>query len=271
MTQGGKGFGFGQFNEPRGVYAGRDNRVYVADTFNHRIQVFNALGDFQYAFGSQGDGEAEFKEPNDVILDASGRIVVVDTWNNRLQVFDGKGRYLDLWAGDQGLYAPRAITQDPVTGRFYLADTGNGQVRVLDASGEMIGRYGGRGTGPGRLNNPTGIACHDGRVYVLDRDNRRVVVLDREARYLSEFPIQFAGGWLGEPKLAVTHDGRILVSDVSGRRVLVYTAQGKLATTLGGPHVFEAPVGLGVSPAGNLLYVTDMKADRVVITRVPAP
>ena len=271
MIKGGQGFGFGQFREPRGVFAGADNRVYVADTFNHRIQVFDARGEFLYAFGSEGDGEIEFKEPNDVLLDFENRIIVLDTWNNRLQVFDNKGRFQTIWAGDVGLYAPRAITCDPENQRYYLADTGNGRVRVLNATGELIASYGERGEGPGRLNNPMGIAYHDGRVYVLDRNNNRVVVLDASARYLSEFPLQLSGSQQVEPKIAATPDGRLLVSDVEGYRILILNRAGEMLGAIGTPQMFSGPAGIGVSPSGSVAYVADVRAHRVAMVRLPPP
>ncbi|HIQ04412.1 MAG TPA: hypothetical protein EYH31_01805, partial [Anaerolineae bacterium] len=47
----------GQFNEPRGIAIGSDGRIYVADTFNNRIQQFTTDGVFIRTWGSQGTGE----------------------------------------------------------------------------------------------------------------------------------------------------------------------------------------------------------------------
>jgi len=51
---GSEGSGNGQFMLPRGIAAGRGGNIYVADTDNNRVQVFNSSGVFQSAFGSQG-------------------------------------------------------------------------------------------------------------------------------------------------------------------------------------------------------------------------
>lgn len=62
-------------------------RVYVADTGNHRIQVFDLNGNFLLMWGSQGKGNLQFYFPSYVEVDPTGRIYVSDTYNHRVQVF----------------------------------------------------------------------------------------------------------------------------------------------------------------------------------------
>ena len=56
------GNGDGEFFNPKGVAAGPDGRIYVADTRNSRVQVFDASGNFLFAFGEQGDGPGQFDQ-----------------------------------------------------------------------------------------------------------------------------------------------------------------------------------------------------------------
>jgi len=49
------GPGKGQFNSPHGFCLGMDEDIVVADTNNHRVQVFEKTGDFKYQFGIPGD------------------------------------------------------------------------------------------------------------------------------------------------------------------------------------------------------------------------
>lgn len=48
------GPGKGQFNSPHGFCLGMDEDIVVADTNNHRIQIFEKTGDFKYQFGQPG-------------------------------------------------------------------------------------------------------------------------------------------------------------------------------------------------------------------------
>jgi len=79
--------GNGEFKKPLGIVADSSGLVYVADSRNNRIQVFNASGTFITAWGSFGSGNGEFNLPSDVALDSLGNVYVADTGNHRIQVF----------------------------------------------------------------------------------------------------------------------------------------------------------------------------------------
>ena len=82
-----KGSSPGSFNVATGIEVDRQGRVYVADFYNHRIQVFTDDGDFLVEFGAQGSAPGEFERPTDVAVDAQGGIFVVDFGNHRIQKF----------------------------------------------------------------------------------------------------------------------------------------------------------------------------------------
>jgi len=75
----------GSFNVATGLGVDSEGRVFVADFYNHRIQVFDPEGKFLLSFGAQGDGEGEFERPTDVAVDTKGNIYVVDWGNDRVQ------------------------------------------------------------------------------------------------------------------------------------------------------------------------------------------
>ncbi len=77
----------GRFNVATSVAAGADDRIFVADYYNHRIQIFNADGDFVSSFGSYGRGPGEFDRPIAVAPGVDGSIFVVDFGNDRVQKF----------------------------------------------------------------------------------------------------------------------------------------------------------------------------------------
>jgi sugar lactone lactonase YvrE len=77
----------GQFNQPLGITVDPTGNVYVADTYNHRIQVFSNDGAFLAQWGSYGMAPGQFSRPSAIKAGPDGRIYVSDTWNNRIQVF----------------------------------------------------------------------------------------------------------------------------------------------------------------------------------------
>jgi hypothetical protein len=63
------------------------DRVFVADTFNHRVQIFDITGAYKGQFGSNGDGDGEFKFPAGLAVDSVNyKLHVVDSGNNRVQI-----------------------------------------------------------------------------------------------------------------------------------------------------------------------------------------
>lgn len=75
----------GSFNVAAGLDIDSEGRVFVADFYNHRIQVFDRDGIILTTFGTQGNGEIEFERPTDVAIDSNGYIYVVDWGNDRVQ------------------------------------------------------------------------------------------------------------------------------------------------------------------------------------------
>ncbi len=126
----------GTFNEPWDVAIGKDGSIYVADTWNHRIQKFSSSGKFLKMWGYFGQGEQPeaFWGPRGLAVDPEGRVFVVDTGNKRVVVFDPEGNYITQF-GSAGLEPgqmdePVGITFD-ASGNAYVIDTWNQRISVF--------------------------------------------------------------------------------------------------------------------------------------------
>jgi len=122
----------GQFNRPEGLGIDAEDRLYVADSCNHRIQVFSRDGKFLRAYGRAGGGPGELSYPYDVRVDPAGRQYVCEFGNSRVQIFDAHDHLLEILGGPgfkPGEFSnPWSIALDSA-GNLYVADSLNHRVQ----------------------------------------------------------------------------------------------------------------------------------------------
>jgi hypothetical protein len=168
-----------QFYYPYGVYCTVGGIIMVADTFNHRIQMFDVKGKFIRSVGSQGSNNNQFQYPYDVCVhNNTQQMMVADCSNHRLSVWSADGSQhihtLPLAGGE----FPAGICIDPHTQHIVVSCDGSHDVRVLDVkveNGQLVQQIGQRGSQPGQFSWPTGVCIDDrGVLIVADFSNHRV-------------------------------------------------------------------------------------------------
>ncbi|MBN1668155.1 MAG: hypothetical protein JW862_13775, partial [Anaerolineales bacterium] len=184
----------GSFYEPWSLAIAPDGSVFVADTWNHRIQKFSADGTFIAQWGVFGQAEtgSAFWGPRDIAIGPQGRVYVTDTGNKRIAVFDQDGNFITQF-GEAGLLPgqldePVGLAVD-AAGRVYVADTWNQRIQVFqpDASGliytpvlewPIVGWYG------QSLDNKPYLAVAGERLYVSDPEGYRILAFDLQGQFL---------------------------------------------------------------------------------------
>lgn len=124
-----KGSGNGQFYEPTGIAVSSENRIYVVDSENSRVQMFDHEGRFINTFGAKGKENGQFRMPYGIAIGADGKLFVIDSKNSRVQVFDKDGGFLYSFGRDGSqdgeLSYPLGIALDNQE-RVFVADSGKG-------------------------------------------------------------------------------------------------------------------------------------------------
>jgi predicted membrane-bound mannosyltransferase/DNA-binding beta-propeller fold protein YncE len=170
------------FYGPRGVIVGPDGRVYVTDTGNKRVQVFEPDGAFAFQWGGGGVLDGYMDEPVGIAMGPDNAVYVADTWNRRVQVFDLNGVYLRQWAiagWNAGLPDEKPYLAVDKNGYVYVTDPGYYRVLVFDNVGNYVLSFGQYGFDERSFALPTGIAvAGDGSIYVVDSHGARVLVFD---------------------------------------------------------------------------------------------
>ncbi len=126
------GDGAGEFNRAEGLGIDSKDQVYVADSCNHRVQVFTSEGKVLRSYGKAGNGVGELSYPYDVRVDATGLQFVCEFGNSRIQIFDANDKTVEM-LGEAGsapgdFANPWSIDLDS-QGNLYVADSSNHRVQ----------------------------------------------------------------------------------------------------------------------------------------------
>jgi DNA-binding beta-propeller fold protein YncE len=282
---GSNGAGEGQFAAPRNVAVAPNGNIYVADSGNHRIQVFDANRNFLFMWGEEGAGFGQFSEPWGIEIAPDGTVYVADTWNHRIQAFTEDGEFITSFGAFANVQAdanaelgkfwgPRDIAVD-AQGNVYVTDTGNKRVQKFSPDGQPLAVWGGGGIVPGAFEEPVGIDIDSqGNFYVADTWNHRIQKFDPNFTPLAQWDVV---GWdsesvVNKPYLAVDNQDRVFISDPEGYRIIAYDSDGNVLVTWGqygqDRASFALPVGLAFD-SQDFLLVADTDNNRMMQFSVP--
>jgi predicted membrane-bound mannosyltransferase/sugar lactone lactonase YvrE len=292
LVLGGAGSEPGQFQAPRAVSVGPNNSLYVADSYNHRIQHLTEDGAVLQTWGSFADiaagpaPEGTFNQPWGVAYSPVNEAVyVADTWNHRIQKFTPDGKFLTMWGyfgqaeNPEAFWGPRGIAVDK-SGRVYVTDTGNKRVVIFNKDGQYLAQFGVPGSNLGELDEPVGIAVDDiGNIYVVDTWNQRVQVFTPDASFIN-FTATTSweiSGWYGEslenkPFIAIDAKQNVFVTDPEAYRVLEFNSAGQFIRTWGeyatDAEGFGLTCGITVDAQGRV-WVSDPGNQRLLRFTMP--
>lgn len=115
------------------VSVDKDDNVYVTDTMNFTLRMFDSSGKYIRSIGRIGDSPGSFARPKGVAVDSDQNIYVMDSILSNFQIFDRKGQLL-LYVGQEGalpgeMMLPSGIFIDK-NDRIYVSDTFNHRIQI---------------------------------------------------------------------------------------------------------------------------------------------
>lgn len=228
------GPGKGQFNSPHGFCLGLDEDIIVADTNNHRIQLFEKTGEFKYQFGIPGREEGQLWYPRKVaVMRNSGKFIVCDRGNerSRMQIFTKNGhfvkkiaiRYIDIVAG-------LAITSQ---GHIVAVDSVSPTVFCIAENGELMKWF----DCSDYMREPSDIAISGKEYFVCDFKGHCVVVFNEEGHFQRRIGCENITNYPNG--IDISDAGDVLVGDSHGNRfhVAVFQRDGSLIGEFECPYV----------------------------------
>jgi DNA-binding beta-propeller fold protein YncE len=205
-------WGEGSFANPAGVDVDAEGNIYVVDTGNKRVNVYNSKGKYLFYFPKESSlvnptmikvkgnkiylsdrggikvfskrgkflkviGEGKVLNPAGLAVDREGRIYVAEPLLSRLICFSSKGAVLWEKGGGKSreIGIPFDLAVDNVARLLFVTDAFRHQIVVYTLDGKELGRTGKLGREEGEFAFPRGICFSpNGVLYVADSNNRRV-------------------------------------------------------------------------------------------------
>lgn len=229
------------FNGPWGISRDAHGNCYVADFSGKRIRKITPGGAVSLI-----DEFGTFEPIGTAIDPATGHLYVSIAGHRILRYIN---KNTDNYPDQEPVYGPETDFDSSVI--VYIGASTSG---TTDASGTSA-----------RLNAPHALAVHDGFLYVADRGNNRIRMVDLSNAAVTT--VTFTGGTLNSPEgILVALDGAIYVANTGGNDLIQKIQDGVISTYAGSGAgyangmaafaKFDNPRGLAMDAEGNL-YVAE--------------
>ena len=266
------GFGKERLGRPSDVAVARNGDIYVADTDNHRIAVFDEEGKFLREHRNFGKGKGQFEYPNAIDVAANGNVYLVSKTLIKLMIMSPRFKTV------REIQVDRPI-EVKVHGKRLLVGTYRGIIQA-DLDGNLISGFGKRGTAKGEFDFPRGLAADEKNIYVADSLNYRVQALTVKGK-----PIWIVGKPVKDIMAAkrrfslpvsieLADDGYLYLVDAFAAEIFVLDTEGKQVARYGewghDEGFFYYPGGMAYA-GDEKFIIADTYNDRVQVVQIPSP
>ncbi|WP_246271138.1 fibronectin type III domain-containing protein [Nitrosopumilus cobalaminigenes] len=260
------GSGNDEFDNPTDVILDKNGKnIYVVDSNNDRISVFEDDGDYDFKYGTfcdiaaiqdcndnadgaDDDGDGQFNEPLSIARDALGEFFVVDSGNERVQVFDDDGEFQSKFGSsdsglDEYLGNAKGIVIQESSREILVSNIERDSISVFDSTGDFLFEFDSF-DGNDDFQNPTNMIIDNSNeiLYVSDTGNDRIVIFE------------LVSGNTCPSGTDEVVDGVCFVEE--------------FGTSGNDDGEFDEPRGLAYDSVNDLLYVSDTDNDRIQVFEI---
>jgi streptogramin lyase len=257
----------GELADAHALVVDRGGRIYVADTGNRRIDVFDAGGRPLRALGGDDRSDASVGHVWALALERDGNLLALTRDARSIMRLGASGEPVARLGGPDLFDDPAGIAAAP-DGSVVVLDAGRPALVRLSPAGDVIARAGESGSGPGQLSAPAAVAvAADGRIYVADQGNGRVQRFSPALEYELAWSVPQSEPSAGQSlAVAAADGGAVYMADPERQRVLRFSGDGAKEWNIGGkgepPDHLAWPVAVTVDEAGRV-YVLDAERSSI--------
>ena len=248
--------------EPTYAIANEKGTVFVADSGNHRVRIFDNKGTYKADLGGP-NSKKPLVYPYGIALLGNGNLIVADIGAGALYEYTVQGEYIKAWLNAGQNYQPAAISVG-IDRHIYLTDLAGKQVLVFDQAGKLVKKIKPLIT---KLDVPLGIISNeDGSVWVADGGNYNVKLLNSNYQVMNVFDGGPKNALSTAKGLAMDKQGRIYVADTMANEVRVFDNQGNDLFSIGKdkqPNL-SLPNGLSIDSA-NRIYIANQGSNQIQV------
>jgi DNA-binding beta-propeller fold protein YncE len=274
---GGTGNAPGNFSDPSALDISDDGRIFICDTGNQRLQIFDLLGRFRINVGGFGWAVEKFDQPMDIWARSTINIYVADYNNQRVQRFDKDMNFIgERRSNPGGLESFQFLQVLSVAyssqGDLFILDAGENKVIKYNNQDQGEAVFGFYDSGQGELTGPKQLELStDHRVIVSDAEAEALCIYD----YFGNFLFKIEHPDFKYPRgLALDRTNRIYVADPENKSIFVFTPTGKFINQFRQVSgiSFTEPVDLAIhqNEKQTRFYIIDgdeiIIAERVAVT-----
>jgi tripartite motif-containing protein 71 len=270
------------FNSPFGIATDPDGNVYITDTGNTRVLIFNSGGALIDEFGDPGNEDDEFQEPLGIAFgednNGNARVYVADPGMTDLDFRLRKFRAAETNNANEGNLGDNELT-NPVgvavdsDGNIWVVDSDDGQVFRYSDNGSLQATF--EPDGQGDLSVPQGIGVFEENgqefVIVADTGNDRIVKFEHVDDSSDGLEFVDAAGSTGTQNdrfndpvgIAIDSCSNIWVADRLNNRIQQLDKDLNFESRINNSSL-NRPTGVALSPNGRRLYVVSRDNERVL-------
>ncbi len=225
-----------------------------------------------YQFGTFGNKVGEFNNMRGLAVTSSNTLIIADTYNMRVQELAIDGRPIRMWdlssSGDGSRIAMMPISATLIEdGSLAVLDGRSNMIVKFNATGEQL-KYLEKSSLLG-LKSPMAMRYRNGRFFIADSGNDRIVIADDEGAFIRAFG-RFGpdeGEFRKPSDVAIDEDGQIYVTDSDNNRIQKFSADGEFLKAWGewGSYSGMLATPISLYYHGNSLYVADLVNHRIQV------